>query len=250
LQSAKGKEPIRGSEVPGTDEEDEQNEEDYEDNQDEDETVFPGDLQLPIQLSDDDILPPRGEDEVLQAVLDNTAKARNKMMKKCSKNYTIKTFVAGDIVTVKLPRDIRTSTNNKKLFARVLSEPKPNRYELQTEYGVIERLMPTKELEKVPLSLGVTVNGLSKKIALSRAAQGALTSDRVVISCKCKRECNTKRCCCFKEQQKCSIHCHGGDDDNHDCGFLSSLAVRTEKAMSRKRERANTAGDTAGNEVE
>jgi hypothetical protein len=55
--------------------------------------------------------------------------------------------------------------------------PKPNRYQLQTEYGVIERLLPTKELERVPLSMGVTINGPSTKIALSRAALEASTSD-------------------------------------------------------------------------
>jgi len=61
----------------------------------------------------------------------------------------------------------------------------------------------------------------------------------------------------LKSKKKCSVHCHNGDDD-HDCGFLASLALRTEKALvsqakatagsglrsdSRKRARANTAGD-------
>lgn len=126
--------------------------------------------------------------------------------------------------------------------------PKPNWYELQTKYGVIERLMPTKELERVPLSMGIEGGGLSKKIALSKAALEASTSDRVVISCKCKGKCNTKRCRCFKEQKKCSVHCYSGDDD-HDCGFLASLALRTEKALvSQKWARANTAGDTVGDD--
>jgi hypothetical protein len=62
--------------------------------------------------------------------------------------------------------------------------PKPNRYELQTKYSVIERLMATKELEVVPLLIVIEVGGLSKKIALSKAALEASTSDRVVISCK------------------------------------------------------------------
>jgi hypothetical protein len=60
---------------------------------------------------------------------------------------------------------------------------KHNRYKLQTEYGVIERLMPTKELESVPLSIGIEIGGPSKKIALSKAALETSTSDRVVISC-------------------------------------------------------------------
>jgi hypothetical protein len=81
-----------------------------------------------------------------------------------------------------------------------------------------------------------------------------------VISCKCKGLCNTKRCQCFKEQKRCSVHCHSSDDD-HDCGLLASIGLQTEKALvsqakaielgsgsrsrsrSQKRARANTAGD-------
>jgi hypothetical protein len=64
--------------------------------------------------------------------------------------------------------------------------PKLNRYELQTPYDVIRQLLPTKDLERVPLSIGITVDGPSTKIELSKAALQASTSDRVVISCKCK----------------------------------------------------------------
>jgi hypothetical protein len=60
--------------------------------------------------------------------------------------------------------------------------------------------MPTKELERVPISNIVTINGPSIEIALSKAAKEASTSDRVAISCKCKKKCNTKCCRCFKEQ--------------------------------------------------
>jgi hypothetical protein len=63
--------------------------------------------------------------------------------------------------------------------------------------------MPTKELERIPILNVVTINGLSIEIALSKAAKEASkeasTSDRVAISCKCKKKCNTKRCRCFKE---------------------------------------------------
>jgi len=55
--------------------------------------------------------------------------------------------------------------------------PKPSRYQLRTEYGVIERLFPTKELEPVPLSIGATINELSTKITLSKVALEASTGD-------------------------------------------------------------------------
>jgi hypothetical protein len=42
---------------------------------------------------------------------------------------------------------------------------------------VIKQLLPTKELEQVPLPIGVTINGLSTKIALLRVALEASTND-------------------------------------------------------------------------
>jgi hypothetical protein len=59
---------------------------------------------------------------------------------------------------------------------------------------------------------------------------------------------STKRCKCFKEGKRCSVHCH--DSAEHDCGFLASLALWTELAMkdnpakmrATKRLRTNTIG--------
>jgi hypothetical protein len=229
-------------------------------------TDFQGDLQGSIHLSNSDkqdALPfaKEADNEILQSVCVRTTKARDRIVRKYSKAYTIDQFQNGDVVTIKLPRRTWTSTDNRKVYGRVLAVPRPNQYKLQTEYGVIEQLLPTKELERVPLSMGIVVNRPSTKVALSKVALEASTSDRVVVSCKCKGLCNTRRCRCFKEQKNCSIHCHGGDDD-HDCGFLASMALRTEKALvsrakakvdsglgsglglrSGKRARANTAGD-------
>jgi hypothetical protein len=57
-------------------------------------------------------------------------------------------------------------------------------------------------------------------------------SDRVIISCNCKGDCSTKRCRCFKEDLRCSVHCH---IDDHNCGNLSDLTVRTEMALGKPR---------------
>ena len=79
-------------------------------------------------------------------------------MDKYSKSHTIEVFSQGDIVTVKLPRRTRTSTDNKRLFARVLSTPKPHRYLVQTVHSVINRLLPTKELERVLLLVANSID--------------------------------------------------------------------------------------------
>jgi hypothetical protein len=109
-------------------------------------------------------------------------------------------------------------------------------------------LIPTQELVQVPKSIAdsmddAEVNGPKRKISLSKAALENSTSVRVVISCKCKGQCASKRCRCVKEGVKCSVYCHGADTD-HDCGNLASLIVHTEVALkARKRARANTVGD-------
>jgi hypothetical protein len=84
--------------------------------------------------------------------------------------------------------------------------PYKDRYKVQTTYGRIDRLMPTRELIAIPKVLqdSINCNGPAAEITLSRAALEASTSDRVIISCKCKNQCNSRRCRCFKESEMLS----------------------------------------------
>jgi hypothetical protein len=93
---------------------------------------FQGDLQMPIQLSDDENTN-TSNNPILQKALRNTIKAREKMSAKYAKAHQIEEFVAGDIVAVKLPRGTRTSTDPKRIFAKVLAMPKKDRYKIQTK---------------------------------------------------------------------------------------------------------------------
>jgi hypothetical protein len=125
--------------------------------------------------------------------------------------------------------------------------------------------VPTKELCLVAKSIadGMGVTRPKKKVLIKRVAKEARVSDRVIISCKCKGKCGNNRCRCFKEGKKCSVYCH--DSSEHDYGHLASLAIRTEiiikekekrkkanrkagekarKGGARKRQRANTQGDS------
>jgi hypothetical protein len=117
--------------------------------------------------------------------------------------------------------------------------PKTSWYELQTEYRVIKQLLLKKELDQVTILISITINRPSIKVALLKVVLEAFTSNRVVVLCKCKGLCNTKRCQCFKKQKKCSVYYHHGSDD-HDCRFLTSLSLRTEKALvSQTKAKAN-----------
>jgi hypothetical protein len=114
----------------------------------------------------------------------------------------------------------------------------------------VERLFLVKELMRVVKTVAdqIEVHGPKTKLSLKKVIEYVSLADRVIISCKCKGVCATKRCRCFKEGKKCSVYCH--DLVKHDCGFLVSLALRIELAMKdnlakkrgTKRLRANTMG--------
>jgi hypothetical protein len=114
----------------------------------------------------------------------------------------------------------------------------------------VERLFPVKELIRVMKTVvdQIKVQGLKKKLSLKKVAEYASLVDRVIISCKYKGVCVTKHYKCFKEGKKCSVHYY--DSAKHDCGFLASLALRTELVMKdnptkrrgTKRLRANIVG--------
>ncbi|RFU28623.1 hypothetical protein B7463_g7723, partial [Scytalidium lignicola] len=128
-------------------------------------------------------------DLVIQKAQQATQKARVKIVEKYSKNHNIQHFKPGDIVSVKVLREDRTATDNRRLFGRILDEPHSHRYKVITQSGVINR-------------------------------------------------------------KDCTVHCH---KDEHDCGMLSKLTIRTEKALiepseSSRRKRARA--DTLGNSVD
>jgi hypothetical protein len=165
------------------------------------------------------------------------------MMRKYTKKHDIQHFDIGAIVSLKIPREDRTSTDNKRVFARILEEPYPHRYRVITLSGIIQRLIPTKSLGAVEQALwsDILIPTSTKQVTLALTAREASTSARVGVSCQCKGQCSTKRCRCYKESKECSVHCH---NDDHDCGNLSGLATRTEIALverpKRKRARVDT----------
>jgi hypothetical protein len=200
-------------------------------------------------------------DPVLQGVRLATIKSKDLMVAKYAKQREIEEFAIGDIVSLNLPRGTRTSTDNRRVFVKVLAMEHPYKYRIQTEFGVIKNLIPTRELNRLPDSVtrGMDIQGPRTEVLLSTVAKKVSTSDRVVVSCKCKGLCATKRCNCWKNERKCSVYCHA--DKDHDCGWLASMALRTEKALmprvdsddevvveprKSKRQRANTAGQVRG----
>jgi hypothetical protein len=200
-------------------------------------------------------------DPLLLKVRENTLRSREKMVKKYTYKHKIEVFIPGDVVALNLPAGTKTSTDNKRVWAKVVAEEHPSRYRLQTKWGILINLVPTREINRISSVVEATLAmdeyiGPKKGILLSAVALKASSSTRVVISCKCKGKCATTKCSCFKNSVKCSVHCH--HDSEHDYGFLASLALRIEVALKdkeseklggkkgkgAKRWRANIEGDT------
>ncbi|KFZ05866.1 hypothetical protein V502_09939, partial [Pseudogymnoascus sp. VKM F-4520 (FW-2644)] len=108
-------------------------------------------------------------DPIIQRAQEATQKARIKMVKKYAKQHDIQHFSVNDIVSLKVPREDRTSTDNKRLFARILDEPYSHRYKVITLSGVIKRLIPTK-------GLGVIEQALCDAGVIRRASNAAYTA--------------------------------------------------------------------------
>ena len=185
-------------------------------------------------------------DQVIAKAQKATHRAKLQMMQKYSKRHTIQHFNIGDIISIKVPREDRTSTDNRRLFGRILEEPYAHRYRILTTSGIIKRLIPTKGLSIVDESLwpDITIPATTNEVTLTEAARDASTSARVGVSCQCKGDCNTKRCRCYKEDKRCTVHCHR---DDHSCGNQSVLAIRTEMALVERPKRKRARADTVGN---
>lgn len=66
-------------------------------------------------------------------------------------------FEVGDVITIKVPGEDKTSTDIIKLFGLILDEPNCHRYKVLTFSGAIKRLIPTKELNVVNKALQIDI---------------------------------------------------------------------------------------------
>ncbi|OBT68603.1 hypothetical protein VE03_01829, partial [Pseudogymnoascus sp. 23342-1-I1] len=65
-------------------------------------------------------------DPMIERAIAATQRARISMVRKYTKKHDIQHFDIGAIVSIKVPREDRTSTDNKRLFAQILEEPYPH----------------------------------------------------------------------------------------------------------------------------
>ena len=92
-----------------------------------------------------------------QSVLAAGARARNKMANQYNKHFVIDNFETDAIVSLRIPKEDRGTLDYSRLYARVLQQPHPGRYQLQTQHGILDRLFPTGELNRVPPLIGIFI---------------------------------------------------------------------------------------------
>ena len=145
--------------------------------------------------------------------------------------------MVGQDITASISRLDRAATDNKRILCRIVdiagSKEQP-RYKLRCLYGLLKGLHPTSALAAVSTAIqksqrsSISINKTGNEITLAHAASQASTSNKVGVSCNCKKGCGTRRCRCYKNDLKCSIYCHNTD---YDCKNLKPLAERTEISL-------------------
>ena len=133
---------------------------------------------------------------------------RTYMQRKYSRNHNIVTFQLSEIVTLCIPKEDRVNTDNHKLICIVKDISHDGRHLPKTQFGVLDRLYPTGELNVVPevdqkALRSEFKNSLSKAITLHTVAAKVGTSHKVAVSCTCNKTCSPKsRCKCQKLKLK------------------------------------------------
>jgi hypothetical protein len=122
---------------------------------------------------------------VIQRAQESTVKARARIVQKYSKRHDIQHFEIRDIVSLKVPREDRTLTDNRRLFGQILNKLYPYRYKVVILSGNLKRLIPTRELGIIQEALWSDINipESIKEVILGLVAREASTSVRVGISC-------------------------------------------------------------------
>ena len=93
--------------------------------------------------------------EVEESILDAVQHARTKMANRYNKRFHIDHFEVNSIISLRIPKEDRATLDLPRLYARVLAQPHTGRYQLQTQYGILDRLYPIAEINHVPSLVGI-----------------------------------------------------------------------------------------------
>jgi hypothetical protein len=193
-----------------------------------------------------------------EEVIANIERKVSAMEKRYNKVNKVEVFEEGDLVRLKIPVEDRCSTDNKRIFCRVVEVRHGNRYALQCEYGILRGLYRTKNMDRVAATIPHQIPTFRKdshrELTLREAAHLQSPAQLIQVRCGCKGNCTTIRCKCFKSKVECTLHCHGRDGGEQ-CTNTGVTAVPSGTfnlkrnpsipgpRQNHKRLRANTQGE-------
>ena len=125
-------------------------------------------------------------------VLEHQSHRRDVMQKKYNASHRVVIFKEGDYASMAIPKEDRVPTDNLRMIVKIIKAPHQNRYRVQSRYGIIKGLISITSLNVVTeqhiADLAQQFENASKKeVLLSRAAAQASNTDRIALSCNCKR---------------------------------------------------------------
>ena len=142
-----------------------------------------------------------------------TRDAAEKMSQQYNSAKKIKSykFNLGDAVTIRVPSKDRGPCDLLRVPG-VVVKASNGFHKIRTQFGVLTTQYRTDELERSAVKV-VDVNGWESDdmLSLREAARRFNNRETEVSACKCKSQCLTKRCRCFKQGVKCTTHCHSGN---------------------------------------
>jgi len=138
-------------------------------------------------------------------------------------------------VSVAVPSLDRASTDDKRLFGRVIKVKEDyDYYKILTKYSVLDWNYPILSLNPLPSSidLEILLPEPTAIVTLHYCAMQESTTEKVPVHCNCKDKKTwyfTNRCACVKANAKCLIACHKitHPDESPNCPNVSSMQMRT-----------------------
>lgn len=167
----------------------------------------------------------------------NLGLAREKMSKRYNNKNKINVFKIDQKVSLKIPKEDRAPTDEKRLLCVVISTPFDDKYQLCCQYGILKRLFSTKDIEDISQNIDIgfdtELSKLLGETTLSNAAKNNSTALFMTLRCFCKEKCSG-RCKCIKNKVQCSVYCHGNSEMI--CENDKGLHTRTEIGLKRRRK--------------
>ena len=103
------------------------------------------------------------------------------MEKRYNKVNKVEVFEEGDPVRLKIPVEDRCSTDNKRIFCRVVEVKHGNRYALQCQYGVLQRFNCAKSMDRLSPTIPHQVPSY-KRVAIENLLFGKLHAFSPLLS--------------------------------------------------------------------